>query len=306
MSTATTTAWSIPGASGLPIRGDTHAPEGGQSGEQSGGQSGGPPAGTLLIGHGFKGYKDYGFLPRLADAAAEAGWAAARFNFSHAGMTQRDGPFTRPGLFALDTWNKQVLDWHALLAAVRGGRLPGAPPEGPVALFGHSRGGLSALLAAARLASAGEELPGAVVTAAAPADACRLSGEDAATLRGGHAIDSPSGRTGQVLRVMPGWLLEQDADPPRHDPVRAARALGEAGVPLLVLHGTADETVDPGDASRLAAAAGTVPVMIEGGNHVFHAPNPMPPPPEAEVPAATANLFQETLGFLATLHGELL
>ena len=288
MSDTDPTPWSLPGANGLPILGDTRTPPGGEA-----------PTGTLLIAHGFKGYKDYGFLPRLADAAAAYGLAAVAFNFSHSGMEEREGDFTRPDLFALDTWNKQATDWHALLAAVRAGRVPGAPAGGPVAFFGHSRGGLSALLAAARLP--GTDRPAAVVTAAAPADASRLGPEDAAALRRGEAIDSPSGRTGQTLRVMPGWLLEQDADPEGHDPVQAAGVLGEAGVPLLVLHGTEDETVDPADASRLAGAAGVTPVMIEGGNHVFGAPNPMPP--GAEVPAATRHLFEEVLGFLKPVLG---
>ena len=284
-------SWSLPGANGLPILGDTRT----RAGDDE-------PAGTVLIAHGFKGYKDYGFLPRLAERLAQTGLATVTFNFSHSGMTERDGPFTRPDLFALDTWNKQVFDWHALAAAVRRADLPGVPWEpasAPFCFFGHSRGGLSALLAAARLPD--NRRPAALVTAAAPADASRLGEEDAAALRAGRAIDSPSGRTGQTLRVMPGWLLEQDADPEGHDPVRAARALGEAGVPLLVLHGTADRTVDPADASRIAAAAGTTPRLIDGASHVFNAPNPMGA--DDEVPAATAHLFEETLSILSRIAG---
>ena len=290
MTRTPTTPWSLPGAGGLPVIGDTHAP---------GPSPAGRPRGVVLIGHGFKGYKDYGLLPRLADAAADAGLVAARFNFSHSGMEHPEGEFSRPDLFALDTWNKQVADWHALLMAARAGRLPGVPQGAPVALFGHSRGGLSALLAAARLPA--ERWPAAVVTAAAPADADRLSPKDAAALRRGEAIDSPSGRTGQTLRVMPGWLLEQDADPERHDPVRAAGALGAAGVPLRVVHGSEDRTVDPADADRLAGAAGVEPVRIDGADHVFGAPNPMPP--GAEPPAATRRLFEEVLGFLGEAFG---
>ncbi|BAM02413.1 alpha/beta hydrolase family protein [Phycisphaera mikurensis] len=287
MPSAPLTSHRVPGACGLPILADARTPEKGTA------------RATVLLGHGFKGYKEYGFLPRLGEVLAGAGFATVAFNFSHAGMTRPEGPFTREDLFALDTWNKQVADWHALLQAVRSGRIPGVPADRPVAFFGHSRGGLSALLAAARLA--GDARPAAVVAAAAPADASRLSDADAATLRAGHAIESPSGRTGQTLRVLPSWLLEQDADPEGHDPVRAATTLGAAGVPLLVIHGTEDATVNPGDATRLAGAAGAAPVLVEGADHVFGAPNPMPRSVAAS--DATRRLFEETLRFLGSLAG---
>jgi len=54
-------AWSIEGADGQPILGDTHLPEA-------------PPRGVLVICHGFKGYKDYGFFPPSGRRGGEA-WA---------------------------------------------------------------------------------------------------------------------------------------------------------------------------------------------------------------------------------------
>ena len=53
----------------------------------------------MLIAHGFKGYKDYGMFPRLARVAAETGFVAHRFNFSHSGMTDRIATFEHPDLF---------------------------------------------------------------------------------------------------------------------------------------------------------------------------------------------------------------
>ena len=56
-----TTQWTLPGADGQPILGNTHVPDDSR---------GAPPAGVLIVAHGFKGYKDYGFFPRLAQSAA--------------------------------------------------------------------------------------------------------------------------------------------------------------------------------------------------------------------------------------------
>lgn len=187
--------WELPGSDGQPVLGNTHSP---------------PPdvscVGHLVICHGFKGYMDYGFLPRLADTAARLGVTAHRFNFSHSGVTRDFDTFARPDLFENDTWNRQIFD----LTQVIEQRCAG--DELPVVLFGHSRGGVTALLAASRLA---DGRVARVVTAASPAEACRLEPEQRAMLRRAGRMASPSGRTGQLLHVGRDWLAEIEADPMR-------------------------------------------------------------------------------------------
>ena len=236
--------------------------------------------GTVLIAHGFKGYKDYGMFPRLARTAALEGWAAIRFNFAHSGMTRNDSTFERPDLFILDTWNRQVADLTQLVAAVRGGTCPGCPPDGPVVLFGHSRGGLAAILAAGR----GLEVD-AVISAAAPREALRFSGEDLGRLRDEGVCSVESSRTGQMLSVGRAFLDEVESDPAGHDPCEQASRMT---MPLVVVHGTADETVSCEDAVALARAAGGEPILIEGGNHVFNVLNPFDP--EGEPSSQLASL----------------
>jgi hypothetical protein len=84
--------WSIEGSEGEPIIGNAHLPEA-------------PPGGVVLVAHGFKGYKDYGMFPRIAESLANRGFIAHRFNFSHSGMTGAIETFERPDLFERDTWN---------------------------------------------------------------------------------------------------------------------------------------------------------------------------------------------------------
>ena len=220
--------------------------------------------GTVLIAHGFKGYKDYGMFPRLARTAALEGWAAIRFNFAHSGMTRNDSTFERPDLFILDTWNRQVADLTQLVAAVRGGTCPGCPPDGPVVLFGHSRGGLAAILAAGR----GLEVD-AVISAAAPREALRFSGEDLGRLRDEGVCSVESSRTGQMLSVGRAFLDEVESDPAGHDPCELASRM------------TMPRSSSMGRRMRrfrvrrvaLAGAAGGEPILIEGGNHVFNVLN---------------------------------
>ncbi|MFG0284628.1 MAG: alpha/beta hydrolase [Phycisphaerales bacterium JB039] len=256
--------WSIAGSGGEAILGNTHAP-------------GSSARGVAIIVHGFLGYKDYGMFPAIATAFAEAGWIAHRINLSHSGMTDDIQTFGRPDLFERDTWNRQRADVQAVIAAIEAGRIPGAGL--PLALFGHSRGGVTVLRAAAQRFDEGlSPLPAGVITVAAPDTCCSLDGaaKEAMRQRGYHEV--VSNRTGQTLRLGRDWLAEQEADPEGHDvPGAAAKVV----CPLLVAHGAEDPTVPPFAARAIAGAApdGRL-LLIDGGDHVMNTPNPFDPAAE--------------------------
>jgi pimeloyl-ACP methyl ester carboxylesterase len=281
--------WEIEGSDGQPILGDCHLPD-----DQ--------PRGVVLIAHGFKGYKDYGFLPRLADALAAASFIAHRFNFSHSGMTRKIERFEKPQLFERDTWGKQVADLLMVAAACHDGRLDGQGLE--QVWFGHSRGGVTSILAAAQTFTDDESAPccpAGLVTAAAPASACSLSNEDRARLRQRGSIESPSGRTGQILRVGKAWLDEMEASPKALDPVFR---ISQVMCPTLIVHGSDDPTVPADAAGLLASAAGNLrqKVILDGAQHTFDAPNPLPA--DAKLPDATQQLLGQVAAFCDEVFDE--
>ena len=252
--------FSIAGALGEPIFGNTHTPDG-------------EPLGVVVIAHGFKGYKDYGMFPRIAESFADAGFIAHRFNFSHSGMTNNIEAFERPDLFEQDTWNKQVFDLCTVMECVSGGDLSGA--ELPMVLFGHSRGGVTVLLTAGRYAN-DEDCPQAVgvITAAAPRTCNTLTPDQEELLMQAGSLPSPSSRTGQELRVGKTLLLEQREDPQGHD---VLAQVARITCPLLVIHGEEDPTVAAASAMEIVQAA-TVDaraVLVADADHVFNTPNPM-------------------------------
>lgn len=278
-----TTPWQIPGAEAEPILGDTHMPDA-------------APGAAVLICHGFLGYKDYGLFPRLAGALADAGLLAHRFNLSHSGMTRRIESFERPDLFERDTWRTQAHDINAVIDAVAAGALAGAGL--PIVLLGHSRGGASCLLAAAdRFREDRAPLPAGVVTVSAPDACCSWDEARRDEHRRRGFTEVVSNRTGQTLRIGRAWLAEQEEDPGWHDPLAAAAAIR---CPVLAIHGSDDPTVPAASAGRIAAAArdGRA-VVVEGGNHVFNTPNPMPA--DAEPSAQLAQLIAEVIGLVGSV-----
>ncbi|RNC80923.1 MAG: alpha/beta fold hydrolase [Phycisphaera sp.] len=251
--------WSLPGADGQTILGNTHLPEG-------------TPRAAAIIAHGFLGYKDYGFFPTIADTLARIGIAAHRFNLSHSGMTNEIDTFARPDLFAKNTWNKQVEDIERLIHALDRHELVG--PGIPVLLVGHSRGGVASLLCAGRRAAAAMKPLEAIVTIAAPDSTSRESAEQRELLEKQGYLVVTSGRTGQTLQIDRAFWDEQHAEPGAHELLTLAEHIPS---PTLVIHGDSDPTVPPGCAQSIAGAIPNAKLaIIEGGDHVLNTPNPFP------------------------------
>ena len=268
-------SWELKGAEGKTIFGNTHVPQS-------------KPIGTIVICHGFKGYKDYGFFPKLAETASSNGLLAHRFNFSHSGMTNNIEIFERPDLFESDTWNKQITDLSHVLNAIRDSIIEGH--NLPLVIFGHSRGGVTSILATSRLkkeptSSLGQMISG-VITAASPATGFWLNKDQIKTLKKQGRLLSPSSRTGQDLYIGLEMLTEMEHKPSAFD---AIKAIQDITCPICIIHGNDDPTVPVSCAHKLAEAANlnTTRIIIPEANHVFNAPNPLPlnqtPPPITQV-----------------------
>ncbi len=241
--------WVIEGSGGEAVHGTTH-------------EAVGACRGRLVIAHGFKGYKDYGMFPWLSEMLARSGIKVHRFNFSHSGMLGDDGPFARPDLFERDTWNRQVEDLKAVCDHIGG--------EVPLTLLGHSRGAVACLLAAGR----GAVVPDRVITLSSPSNCNSLDEETQQTLLRNGFIESPSSRTGQMLRVGAPFLQEQIDDPAAHNLLPLVATIP---CPITVIHGEDDPTVFVSAADRIAGAAQRATVTrIPQGDHVFNTPNPFP------------------------------
>lgn len=258
--------WQITGSEDLPLFGDVHIPAQDQ------------PRCVVIMTHGFLGYKDYGMFPFLAQSFADAGFITHRYNLAHSGMTNQSETFEHPDLFENDTWNHQVADIESVIGAVNDGTLEG---QGlPIILWGHSRGGVSTLLAVGRKFRKNPEShqPDAVITVSAPDSTCRIPAETRTQIRDNGFIEVTSNRTGQTLRINRRWLDELEADAEAHDVLGCAHWIK---CPVLAIHGEEDPTVEAASAGRIADAVKSghgraSSMLIPNANHVFNTPNPMP------------------------------
>ncbi len=259
MATVRIIAFELEGADGGPLRGEVRT---------GAAQDGGP---AVVISHGFKGFKNWGFFPHLATRLARAGMTAVSFDFSGSGIGPDGESFSEPERFGHATFSNDLADLHRVIVALGGGTLvePLAPP-GTFGLFGHSRGGATAVLSAVNHRGCA-----CLVTWAAVAETMRW---DPGTIRRWRAegkLDVVNARTGDVLPLYTDVLDDLDAHrSKRLDVLGAARTIA---MPWLIVHGDADESVPVSDAITLHEAAGSGVAelkVIEGGSHTFGARHP--------------------------------
>ncbi|MFN0151979.1 MAG: alpha/beta hydrolase family protein [bacterium] len=224
--------------------------------------------GTIVFCHGFKGFWDWGGFPYFLDAATAAGFYAVAFSFSGSGVSEGDR-VDEPERFAENTYTRQVRDLEEVVRALRGGVLPpfGRKP-GRIGIVGHSMGGGVAILYAAN-----DPQIGALVTWASIATVERYPDEVVRDWRARGWTLVTNGRTGQELKMSTAILDDIDANRERLDIVGAARRLA---MPVLIVHGRADESVPVAEAATLAAAASgrAEQLLLDGEGHTFGSTHP--------------------------------
>ena len=231
------------------------------------------PRPTVVVCHGFKGFMEWGFFPHLGLLLAGRGFTSIRFNFSGGGMRPGDDLVTDPEAFAHATIHQDRVELEAVLDAVAAGAIaPGRADAERLALLGHSRGGGTVLLAAARR-------PGlkALVTWSAVASFERLFEGVTEAWRRDGSIPIVNARTGQELPLDASVLEDFERRREEYD-LEAAAAARTA--PWLIVHGSADETV-PVEMARQLAAAAREPYQLEvvpGAGHTFDAQHPFAGP----------------------------
>jgi pimeloyl-ACP methyl ester carboxylesterase len=238
------------------------------------------PRPAVVVCHGFKGFMEWGFFPHLGHLLSARGFTAVRFNFSGGGMRPGEDLVGDPEAFAHATPAEDVREIEAVLDAVAGGAIaPGRVDPERLALFGHSRGGGTSILAAARRPALA-----ALVTWSAVATFDRLSEEEKEGWRLADRVPIVNARTGQELELDLSVLEDLEARAAEYD-IEAAAA--ERRAPWLIVHGEADETVPVAEARALADAA-RAPSRLElvpGGSHTFDAVHPFAGPTPALIQA---------------------
>jgi alpha-beta hydrolase superfamily lysophospholipase len=237
-------SFEIPTGDDYPIRADLYPPS-----PQS------APA-VVILCHGFKGYRRWGFLPDLALGLSQAGIAAVSMDFSMNGRsrnfssdTDRRAPFSHPEVFSKNTIRRELEDLAAMIRVIENTRLDGRlAPDAPIGLFGHSRGALISLVTALE-----HDNIRAICTWSTPADANFFTPEQKRKWRQEGVYAFTDARDGLALAIDIGYLDDLENNAERY---QVAGRISGLGIPHLMVHGSQDLVVAPASAEMIFEAAG--------------------------------------------------
>ena len=253
------------------------------------------PRPAIVVVHGFKGFKDWGMFPPLADRLARAGFATVTFNLSGSGVDDA-GEFAWTDRFGHDTFSAQLHDLALVMAALARGELGVASPT-TVGLVGHSRGGGIGVLQAAR-----DRRVQALVTWSAISSVERWSPHEVTEWRKSGVQEIVNTRTGQRLPLFTDVLDDVERNATGSLDILAAAA--RLQIPWLIVHGSEDEAVSHLESEALRAASPlptTRLLAIEGAGHTFGAGHPWDP--QKHDTPALRRVFDMTLAWFAAHLG---
>jgi dienelactone hydrolase len=247
----------------------------------------------VIFVHGFKGFKDWGHFPLFANMLAAEGFAVLRFNFSHNGTTPaQPDVFADLPAFGRNTYSRELNDLADVLDALP--QLPDAARinSNAVTLWGHSRGG-----GIATIAAAGQSRVRALITWAAVADlSAGVLAMDAAKWQREGVIYSQNARTQQEMPLGVNLLLDTLQNTERFD---AANAASHLRIPHLILHGDADAAVPAYESERLKQNHPQAELhILPGADHTFGGRHPFA---GSTLPPHSQNAFELMLRFLKAL-----
>ncbi|MGF9712476.1 alpha/beta hydrolase family protein [Paenibacillus naphthalenovorans] len=232
-------SFSIQQANGLPLKGEVRTQIDG---------SGKP---VLIVSHGFRGHRNWGFWPDVASRFAELGYYTVNFDFTR--IAARHLQVEEKKLAEASTITQELHDLNAVLSNVLEAKLPlaGEADRSRVSLLGHSRSGGSSII----LASEQPDVRAVIVW------------------NGGSGPVRSNGANGSSQTLIEKAVNEDvSLNTERFDIVKHFK---ELRIPALVVQGDADnERLLQRNKELKAAAPHQKFIDIAGGDHTFGVADP--------------------------------
>lgn len=245
---------------------------------------------VVIFLHGFKGFKDWGPFPDACAKLAGNGFGVLAINFSLNGVGENMTGFDQLDLFARETLSQDLNDVGTVIGALKEGEITTDEAHlqtDTIGILGHSRGGQTAVAAAAEY----PEIK-CVVTWSAVADYnARWSDQMIEDWETRGYTEILNGRTGQVMPV--NKVVYDDAHE-NADRVIALNRIKNLDLPALFVHSRDDESVAHTEAEKLyknSPSKDKELKLLKDTGHTFGGAHPFE---QDELPAKLAEVVDAT------------
>lgn len=268
---------------GLPIYFDLYTPF----------STSGPTLPLILFLHGFKGFKDWGAFPDACEELSKAGFGVLAMNFSHNGVGENMLEFDQLDLFEKETLSRDLNDVGTVIEAVKSKEISSDKvvlDSDRIGIIGHSRGGHTAVAAAAEYS----EIMTLVTWSAVSNYNDRWSDSMINDWETKGYTEIKNSRTNQVMKI--GKAVYDDAIA-NADRLMAIKRVEELHIPSMFIAGKDDEAVPFSESEQLyrACPADQKEIrLIKNAGHTFNVAHPFE---EENFPEAFEEVLDLTEGW---------
>lgn len=229
----------------------------------------------VIIIHGFKGFKDWGYVPYFAKELAENGFFVLTFNFSHNGIGENPFEFTELEKFANNTISLEVSELNEIIDFYNNGGFGFDGNNNSIGLIGHSRGGAIAIIQTKESIEKNKNINvKALALWGTIATFERYTKHQVELWKKQGYIEVVNTRTNQVMRL--NKILLEDYEQNR-ERFNLLNCISKITIPILIVHGEQDLTVPLSEAYQLYEASNknlTELVVIPAAGHTFNIVHP--------------------------------
>lgn len=223
----------------------------------------------VLVLHGFKGFKDWGFFPFVCTELALRGAISICINFSLNGYIVGSDKVENPDDFARNTISLEIEEVMLTVSKILDSSLLDLSSwNGSIFLLGHSRGGGVALLSAAKDR---KHIQKTVVWNSVGTFE-RFTERQKKIWRETGTFQVENSRTHQTLGMNIDFLNDIESHSDEFSLLAAAKELDSS---LLIIHGEQDMTVPVREAKKLAEQSRNIQLeIIPSTGHTFGITHP--------------------------------
>ncbi|MGB5849712.1 MAG: acyl-CoA thioester hydrolase/BAAT C-terminal domain-containing protein [Ignavibacteriaceae bacterium] len=223
----------------------------------------------LILVHGFKGFKDWGFGPYIGDYFSKKGFFVLTFNFSHNGVGDSLTEFVELDKFAENTFSLEMDELKELTLAYDFGFFGNSSNKG-IGLIGHSRGGAISLL----VGSESDDVK-AVCAWSTVSNFDRYTNRQKDEWKKNGYIEIMNTRTKQRMKLNVSLL--EDIENNKEGSLNIEQAVKNLNKPMLIVQGKNDLAVPVKEAEKLYDWSNkelTELLIIPAAGHTFDMKHP--------------------------------